>query len=112
MQQKQKQANKKQKLENNQKAVPKQWKNESEDEVDEFGGKRGITKQIESNRGLTRSRPKDRKNPRKNLRRKYDNALKKRSTMVRGQNLDRSQPYTGESSSIRSNIVRSTSFRN
>jgi len=73
--------------------------------------KRGISNEIESNRGLTRSRPKKTKNPKTRMRDRYETALKKRRGTVRKM-VDKTQPYGGETTGIKTNVVRSRSLKN
>jgi len=69
-------------------------------------GKRPVTNAMKSNRGLTRSRPKDTKTPRTRQRDKYNRAIKKRRGAVRNMS-DRSRPYGGETTGIKRNVTRS-----
>ncbi|CDY30426.1 BnaA04g25270D [Brassica napus] len=69
-------------------------------------GKRLISKEILSNRGLTRHRNKDKKNPRKNYRDKYTDKVKRRGGQVR-EIRKPSGPYGGEALGINSNISHS-----
>lgn len=69
-------------------------------------GKRHITTQMEKNRGLTRHRKKDKKNPRRNLRDKHAKAKKRQKGQVR----EMRQPtlsYGGETTGINPRISRS-----
>lgn len=73
-------------------------------------GKRYITSQMSKNRGLTRSRNKDKKNPRKNYKLKHQKAVKNRKGQV--QSIRRpNAPYGGESTGINATISRSIRFR-
>ncbi|KAL0674573.1 hypothetical protein Bca4012_002554 [Brassica carinata] len=75
-------------------------------EPETVDGKRVVSNAILSNRGLTRHRNKDKKNPRKNYRDKYTDKVKRRKGQVR----DIRKPtgsYGGEGSGINPNISRS-----
>ncbi|CAN7063216.1 unnamed protein product [Brassica rapa subsp. trilocularis] len=74
-------------------------------------GKRLISKEILSNRGLTRHRNKDKKNPRKNYRDKYTDKVKRRGGQVR-EIRKPSGPYGGEALGINSNISHSIRIKN
>jgi hypothetical protein len=74
------------------------------------GDKRGINYAMEKNRGLTRHRSRETKTPRTRLRNKYDKAVSKRRGAVRKM-ADKSRPYGGEATGIKSNVVRSVKLK-
>jgi U3 small nucleolar RNA-associated protein 3 len=78
----------------------------SEDTIED-GQKRRIGNDIASNRGLTKNRNRETKTPRMKHKKKYANALKKRSGAVRKM-ADKSKPYGGEASGVKKNLTRST----
>lgn len=69
---------------------------------------RGISRDIEKNRGLTRYRPRDKKNPRKNLRDKFSKALVRRGGVVPKQR--EKGIYRGEETGIRKSVAKSRKF--
>jgi len=79
------------------------------DELDP-DSKRGLTFEIESNRGLTRHRPKKMRNPRKRYRLKAEAAEKKLKTMSRGTR-EKSAFYSGEATGIKKSVKRSVNLK-
>lgn len=82
------------------------------DDVDELEGdaKRGITKQIEKNRGLTPHRNKDNKNPRVKHRKKFRKAKIRRKGAVR-EFRPETKRYGGELSGIRAGVKKSIKLK-
>jgi U3 small nucleolar RNA-associated protein 3 len=83
-----------------------QTKSETEIEPEEDRPqKRGITYQMEKNRGLTAKRKKEYRNPRVHHRNKYARALIKRKSRVPTARTEE-EKYTGEPTGIRAGIKR------
>jgi len=76
----------------------------------EAEGKRGATKKMLDNRGLTRHRPKEQRNPRVRQRQKYDKALKKRRTQVSEFTEKRSMGYGGEATGLKKHLIKSVAL--
>lgn len=74
------------------------------------GTRRKVGKNIIKNRGLTRARPKDQKNPRVKHRKKYEKALIKRKGQVQEFSGAQSS-YGGEKSGIKTNLTKSTKIK-
>lgn len=72
----------------------------------EEGSRREAGGQILKNRGLTRSRPRDKKNPRVRHRKAYDKALVKRRSQVQDHKVLEGS-YGGEKSGLKTHLVRS-----
>lgn len=76
----------------------------------EDGERRGASKEILKNRGLTKSRPRDKANPRIRHRKAFDKAVKRRKSQVR--EFEGANPaYGGEKSSIKTNLVKSVKLK-
>ncbi|KAH9254625.1 hypothetical protein BASA81_007382 [Batrachochytrium salamandrivorans] len=73
----------------------------------EVGQARRATKEMIKNRGLTAHKNKDGKNPRSNLRNKYEAKVKARRGQVRDIRKGEADAYQGERTGIRTNLVRS-----
>jgi U3 small nucleolar RNA-associated protein 3 len=78
-------------------------------DTQEFGA-RGITKEIEKNRGLTPHRRKDMKNPRKKHRVKYALAQVRRKGAVQEVRAEGGAVYGGETTGIKSRVTKSVKF--
>lgn len=77
---------------------------------EEEAGKRMLTKSMLKNRGLTATKKKEIKNPRVKRRMKYEEAKKKLNSVVRPM-ADKSKPYQGERTGIKSNLARSVKIK-
>lgn len=78
-------------------------------DTQEFGA-RGITTEIEKNRGLTPHRRKDMKNPRKKHRVKYAQAQVRRKGAVQEVRAEGGAVYGGETTGIKSRVTKSVKF--
>ncbi|XP_010517945.1 PREDICTED: something about silencing protein 10 isoform X1 [Camelina sativa] len=78
---------------------------------EDVDGKRLITPQIQGNRGLTRQRNKDRKNPRKNYRDKHAKKVMRNKGRIRDIR-KQTGPYAGETRGINPNTSRSIRIKN
>jgi len=79
----------------------------SDPNVVEEGTRREAGGQIVKNRGLTRHRPKQASNPRTAKRQKFDKAIVKRKSTVK-EYQGKTPDYAGESSGIKTNVIKST----
>jgi len=70
-------------------------------------GKRKVSDQIEQNKGLRKKAKKELKNPRVKHKLKYKKALVKRKSQIQGP-LDKTKPYQGETTGIKTRVVKST----
>ncbi len=73
-------------------------------------GKRKISRQIATNKGLTANRPKENRNPRVKKKLRYEQAKKKlnsQKAIFKGQG----GQYLGELSGIKGNVIKSTKFK-
>lgn len=73
-------------------------------------GKRAICHEIYKNRGLTPHRTRDKKNPRKRIRRQFENKEKKRKGQVRKVGAEAPDHYGGEGSGISAHVRKSVRF--
>ncbi len=75
--------------------VSKRPAEEDEDEDEDGDNRRGVTKKIEKNRGLTKSRPKDRKTPHTNRKAKYKKGERKHMAQTRKVKPEDSRGFQG-----------------
>lgn len=75
--------------------------------ADERAGPRGITREIMKNKGLTKYRRKDERNPRVKYRKKAEKAVRKRKSQVPEMRTGERDRYAGETTGIRIGIQRS-----
>ena len=87
------------------KVLPANWKTMSEDE------RRAVSKQINANRGLVRSRPKDRKNPKTANRLRYEKKMVARSGAVQVYKGSQEANYGGQATGIKTTLTKSISLR-
>eukprot|EP00210_Caulerpa_lentillifera_P008672 g8271.t1 len=73
-------------------------------------GKRAVSKEIYKNRGLTPHRTREKKNPRKKIRRQFENKEKKRKGQVRKMHSQAPDHYGGEGSGISAHVRKSVRF--
>lgn len=79
----------------------------ADEDGDGNDSKRKISDQIEQNKGLRKKAKKEYRNPRVKHKLKYKKALVKRKSQVQTP-LDKSKPYQGEITGIKSKVVKST----
>jgi U3 small nucleolar RNA-associated protein 3 len=85
--------------------LPANWKTMSEDD------RRAVSRQIKANRGLVRSRPKDRKNPKTANRLRYEKRLVARSGAVQLYKGSQEANYGGQATGIKTTLTKSISLR-
>lgn len=85
--------------------IPAPWSSLSEDE------RREISRTIKTNRGLTRSRPKDRKNPRTRNRLRYDKKVIARHGAVQEYKGSETLNYSGQQTGIKATVTKSISLK-
>ena len=85
--------------------LPANWKTMSEDD------RRAVSRQIKANRGLVRSRPKDRKNPKTANRLRYEKRLVARSGAVQEFKGSQAANYGGQATGIKTTLTKSISLR-
>jgi len=86
-------------------ALPATWKTMSEEE------RRAASKQIKANRGLVRSRRKDKKTPKTANRLRYEKKLVARSGAVQEFKGSQAANYGGQATGIKTTVTKSISLR-